>query len=101
MQFLVTGHDGRDANAGVRRSSARAAHLKNIEKFKNLGHLLYAAALLNDNHQMVGSMLILEFETRDRLDEWLCAEPYVTGQVWKTIEITPCRTADIFALKKS
>jgi uncharacterized protein len=42
---------------------------------------------------MVGSMLLVEFPDRGGLDAWLEADPYVTGGVWKEIEVRPFRTA--------
>ena len=36
---------------------------------------------------MRGSMLVLEFEGRSQLDEYLRNEPYVVEGVWHTIEV--------------
>lgn len=36
---------------------------------------------------MKGSMLVLEFEGRLQLDEYLRNEPYVVEGVWHTIEV--------------
>ena len=43
--------------------------------------------LLDDQGQMKGSMLVLEFEGRSQLDEYLRNEPYVVEGVWHTIEV--------------
>ncbi len=60
------------------------------------GQHLYAAALLNEAGTMRGSVLISEFPSRSELDAWLAREPYVTGNVWKRIEVTPCRVGPAF-----
>lgn len=45
---------------------------------------------------MIGSVLIVDFPTREALDGWLKVEPYVVGDVWKQIEITPCKVPPMF-----
>jgi uncharacterized protein YciI len=42
---------------------------------------------------MIGSTVLAEFETRGDLDEWLRSDPYVTEQVWRSIEVHPFRSA--------
>lgn len=42
---------------------------------------------MDDQGQMKGSMLVLEFEGRSQLDEYLRNEPYVVEGVWHTIEV--------------
>ncbi len=36
---------------------------------------------------MKGSMLVMEFENRQALDDYLAQEPYVVEHVWERIEI--------------
>jgi uncharacterized protein YciI len=36
---------------------------------------------------MKGSALVMDFETREGLDEYLANEPYVLEQVWEKIEV--------------
>lgn len=96
MQFIVTGHDGKDDQAMTRRLAKREAHLSLAESMKNEGILLYAAALLDEQERMVGSTLMMEFPDRSALDAWLENEPYVVGEVWKTIEITMCKVPPFF-----
>ncbi|MCR5273176.1 MAG: hypothetical protein K6E13_09350 [Lachnospiraceae bacterium] len=38
---------------------------------------------------MKGSALILDFESRKELDEYIANEPYVVENVWEKIEIEP------------
>jgi len=36
---------------------------------------------------MIGSLLVMEFEKREQLDEYLANEPYVVEHVWEKIEV--------------
>lgn len=60
------------------------------------GKMLFGTAILDDDGTMIGSMLILEFDSRGELDEWLKVEPYVTGDVWRHIDIRPVRVGPSF-----
>ena len=96
MQFIVTGLDGMDSGAPERRAKARADHLALGDRMKAEGTLLHAAALLDDVEAMVGSVLVCDFPSREALDAWLETEPYVTGEVWITTDIRPCRVSPAF-----
>lgn len=96
MQFIVTGYDGTDEKASERRFAVREEHLKLAESMKKEGNFLYAAALLDDAENMIGSVMIVDFNTRKELDEWLEIEPYVTGDVWRKIEIKSCKVPPLF-----
>jgi uncharacterized protein YciI len=96
MQFMVLGHDHRDEGALARRLAARDAHLALAGEHIRSGNLLYAVALLNGRGEMCGSMLVAEYDSRAQLDQWLAVEPYVTGQVWQTVEVIPCRVGPTF-----
>jgi len=45
---------------------------------------------------MIGSVLIVDFPSRDALDEWLKVEPYVIGNVWDKIQVKPCKVGPMF-----
>jgi uncharacterized protein len=96
MEFLLIGRDDRDARAAERRASARAEHLKLADEMKANGQLLFAAALLDEHDQMVGSVMIVRFDSRDGVNEWLRREPYVLGEVWRDIAIEPCKPGPSF-----
>lgn len=97
MQFLVIGHDGTDEHALSRRLAVRDAHIALGNKLRDAGKMLYGAAILDDHGKMIGSVLICEFDSRTELDRWLKEEPYVKGDVWKKIEIQPCKIGPSFA----
>ena len=87
MQFLVTGKDGKDENALDRRLTARPAHLANAAKMKAEGTLLLGAALLGEQNKMIGSIMIMNMESREEVDRYLALEPYVSGNVWQKIYV--------------
>jgi len=87
MQFLVKGLDGSDSEAMKRRLAVREAHIKLGDKLLASGNMWYGAALRDDEGKMKGSVFIMDFPSEKELQEWLDIEPYVTGKVWKDIEI--------------
>jgi len=96
MQYLVIAYDGTDEKALERRLAAREEHLKSIAKrMKNKEHL-YGAALLDDAGKMIGSVMIVDYPSKEALDEWLKEEPYVVGNVWQKIDVKPVKVPDIF-----
>jgi uncharacterized protein YciI len=97
MQWLVIARDGTDPEAAERRLRSRPAHLENAARLQAAGHLLMGGALLDDAGRMVGSAAVAQFETRAELDEWLRTDPYVTGGVWRDIQVMPYRVAPHFA----
>jgi uncharacterized protein YciI len=86
-------YDGNDPEALQRRLNVREEHLKKISRLKMAGEYLFGGAILDDNDKMIGSMIVYEFPDRQSLDERLKDEPYITGDVWKKIEIQPFRHA--------
>jgi uncharacterized protein len=93
MQFLLLAYDGNDAEALKRRLKVREDHLQKISGLKKAGEYLFGGAILDDSEKMIGSMIVYEFPDRKSLDERLKDEPYITGGVWKKIEIQPFRHA--------
>ncbi|MFS0577084.1 YciI family protein [Sporosarcina sp. 179-K 3D1 HS] len=96
MQFIVMGYDGTDEEAIDRRLRAREEHLQVVEKRVAAGEHLYGAAILNDQGKMIGSIMVVDYPSREELDNWLKVEPYVVGEVWQKIEIKPCQVPPIF-----
>ena len=100
MQFLLFGYDGADAEAPQRRQAVRQAHLDYGDKLRDQGKMRYGVALLDDDEQMAGSVVVYEVESREELDAILAEEPYITGEVWLRTEIIPCRIGPSFAKMK-
>ncbi len=93
MQFLVVAYDGTDAEAPARRLAVREAHLEGARRMAADGSMICGGALLDDDGNMIGSACVVEFPDRAALDAWLESDPYVTGGVWRRIEVTPFRRA--------
>jgi len=100
MQFIVTGYDGKDEGALDRRMAAREAHLATAAQMVENGRWLYAAAILNDQGKMAGSIIVCDFDSRQALEkEWLDKEVYVLGKVWEKIDITRAQVAPFWDKK--
>jgi len=98
MQFIVTGYDGKDKDALDRRMAAREAHLAMAGEMVEKGKWLYAAAILNEDGKMAGSVIICDFDSRQALEkDWLEKEPYVLGKVWEKIDISRAQVAPFCA----
>ena len=53
------------------------------------GRILCAGGLLDEEGHMKGSVLIMEFGSREDLDQYLNTEPYIIENVWEKVEIEP------------
>jgi len=93
MQFLVLARDGTDEGALERRQKTRPSHLESIGPLVDAGNVLVGGAILSEGGEMIGSMLLVDFPSREDLDAWLTRDPYVRDEVWKEIEVQPFRTA--------
>ena len=93
MQFMIVAYDGTDEDALNRRLAVRDSHIAGAIELKNKGNLIAGGAILDDAGSMIGSTTYVEFESRPELDAWLERDPYVTGDVWRDITITPIRLA--------
>jgi uncharacterized protein YciI len=93
LKHVVIARDGTDDGAKARRAAVRPEHLRQITPRVERGEVLLGGAILDEADEMVGSVLVVEFETREELDAWLTTDPYVTGGVWQEIEVQPYRPA--------
>jgi uncharacterized protein YciI len=93
MQFLVVAKDGTDDEAIERRRRVRPTHLEAIAPLVEAGNVLVGGAMLSEDGEMIGSMLLVDFPDRAAVDAWLAADPYVTGDVWREVEVRLFRTA--------
>lgn len=83
MQFIIKAYDGEGMLS--KRMEVRPRHLENIKKIRE--HVICAGGLLDDKGKMKGSVLIMEYDNREQLDNYLDNEPYVQEHIWKKIEI--------------
>lgn len=92
-QYLIVAWDGTDPEAPARRHAARQAHLTGVAPMAEAGQMMIGGAILDEAGAMVGSACVVAFDTRAELDAWLATDPYVTGGVWRRIEVHPMRVA--------
>jgi uncharacterized protein len=94
-QYIVYAWDGADDRAQERRMAARPAHFKLAARLKSSGNLLTGGAILNDKQEMIGSMMVVQFENIQGLEDWLSIEPYILGKVWQKWEYHPFLVASV------
>lgn len=94
-QYLIIARDFTDETALERRNAVRAAHLELAKKHKASGNFIKAAAFINEEGNMCGSAMMMEFADREELDKWLSEEPYVMGKVWDSIEVSEVKVAPL------
>ena len=87
MQFALICRDAPDVLA--KRLANRDAHLKSIHSIKAEGSILDGGALLSDEGEMIGSVVLCEFEDRTELDAYLAREVYAAEGIWCDIEVLP------------
>jgi uncharacterized protein YciI len=96
MKFIVTAYDHPDALE--RRLANREQHIACIERLKQEGHMLLGGPLLNDDGQMVGSLVVCEFASKEEIQaKWFSQEPFMTNQVWETVRIETFQIGPSFA----
>ena len=96
MEYAVIAYDATDEGALERRMAVRESHMDVVKGLREQGHMIHGGALLDDAGKMIGSIIIADFPTRDAFDAWLNNDPYVTGNVWKDIQVVPFKTAPAF-----
>ena len=85
MQFIITAYDGEKMLE--KRMAVRSCHLESMANWASISSALEDFWTTRERRR--GSALILDFEDRATLDEYLRNEPYVTKQVWEKIEVVP------------
>jgi len=94
-QYLINGYDYTDKQALERRMGVREQHLANVCKLKNAGNYVLGGAILDANGIMIGSMMVLQFETEEELNAWQENEIYITAKVWEHVDVRPFRVAQV------
>ena len=83
MQFIVTALEGE--NMLEKRMAVRPRHLEGMARLSD--HIVCAGGILDAEGRPKGSVLVMEFEDRNALDDYLAGEPYVLENVWQDISI--------------
>lgn len=94
-QYIVTAYDHTDADALQRRMNVRPHHLDGAKTLKENGNYIVGGAILNEEGKMMGSVMILQFETEEALEAWKQGEIYITGGIWETVDVKPFKVADV------
>jgi len=94
-QYLIIAQDGKDDEALDRRKEVRPHHLAGAKKLKESNNFVVGGAMLDDDGNMRGSIMIVQFETQDDFQRWYDNEPYITQGVWKTIKVKPFSVPDV------
>lgn len=75
------------------RLAIRPAHLARLEQLNAEGRLLTAGAMPKDRDDLhagfYGSIMIVDFDSRDALDAWLAEEPFLLAGVYEYIDVKP------------
>jgi uncharacterized protein YciI len=94
-QYLVTGYDHTDEGALQRRMDVRPHHLTMARALKAKGNYITGGAILNDEGKMIGSTMLLQFETEEELEAWKQGEIYITAKIWESVDVKPFKVADV------
>jgi uncharacterized protein YciI len=94
-QYLIIARDGKDDGALERRKNVRPVHLAGARKLKENNNFIIGGAMLDEDGNMRGSIMIVQFENQEKFQQWYDNEPYITGGVWKEIEVKPFRVAEV------
>jgi uncharacterized protein YciI len=94
-QYLVTAYDHTDDGALQRRMNVRPHHLDGAKVLKESGNYVLGGAILNDKGDMIGSVMVLQFENEEALEAWKQGEPYITQGIWETVDVKPFKVATV------
>ena len=95
QQYVIIANDGTDEGALERRKQVRPFHLAGAKKLKEQNNYVTGGAILDEEGNMRGSVMIVQFETKEEFDHWFENEPYIKDAVWKSIEVKPFKMADV------
>ena len=75
------------------RLASRPAHLARLEQLNAEGRLILAGPMPkqpgNPQAGFYGSTLIVDFDSREDLDDWLKEEPYLKAGVYSQVDVKP------------
>ena len=89
MKFVIRAIDGEGKLE--KRMEVRPRHFEGMDRLKD--HLVCAGGLLDDAGNLKGSLLVMDFQNRQELDEYLAHEIYVVEHVWEQISIDQMNVA--------
>ncbi len=83
MTYLVTCHDR--TNSLDLRLSTREKHLKYINSFKKI--IILAGPILDKKKNPIGTVLVLNYDKLDQVNDFLKNDPYNKVKLFKKISI--------------
>ncbi len=81
----------RDRPDLARRQETRPAHLQHMDGLEASGRVRYGGPLLNENTEVVGSLIILEAEDLEAAKATFGRDPYVTQGVFDHYDVIETR----------
>ncbi len=93
MLYVIHAYDYTDPQALERRMTVRPHHLDGVRELKAKNQFVMGGALLDTDGKMIGSMMVLDFESEAQMQEWYGQELYITGKVWEKIDVKPFKQA--------
>jgi uncharacterized protein YciI len=94
-QYLIIAWDVTDSNAQERRLNVRNEHLIGAKKLKENGNFILGGAMLNDDGEMIGSTMVLQFTNDDEFHKWKKNEIYILKDVWDRVEVHSFKVANV------
>ena len=88
-QYIITGYDRANMGALDRRMAVRPRHIDGANELRANGNYIMGGAILDDEGKMIGSVMVLQFETEEELEAWKKKEIYITAGVWETVDVKP------------
>ncbi len=82
MLIALIAHDKPDALA-IRQEN-RPAH---VDYLKSTGNVFQAGPLLDDDGQMIGSLVILDVTDKAAAQEWANNDPYARADLFEKVEL--------------
>jgi hypothetical protein len=96
VHFLVLAWDAPGEESVAKRDAARSSHSASIRELWEQGHVVLGAGILDDAGVVRGSLVVVDYPSRDEVDGYLATEPFVTNAVWERVEVHPLRVGDIY-----
>lgn len=87
--FVLFGHDVEDSTE--KRKQTRPEHLHRIQLLNEQGRVLLAGPCpkQHGDAEMLGSLMVIDFENKLEAETWAQAEPYLKAGVYSHIDIYP------------
>ena len=83
--FCVHAFDRPDRLAD--RHHLRDTHRARLRRHDHPVTVRIGGPLLDDREQMIGTMLVIEAETRDAVEAYWAGDPYVTADLFESVSI--------------